>query len=145
MELSALLDAGFRIGGAMIKVNRKIEGKLNLPDRDKMRKMGLGAVDIIRERTTIQNRDVTGKRFKPYTPEYKEYKAKVRPGFKGVDLQLTGKMMQNLKLKDISNDKAVVGFSGIHAVKAFYNDKLRPFFALSKSEFKKLLGIVFRK
>ena len=128
-----------------IKVTHSKKGELNLPTKDKMLKAGLKSIDIIRKRTIYDHKDVSGKSFKPYTKEYKEYKQKKRPGFTGVDLQLTGRMFANLKVKEHTKEKAVVGFSGIHAIKAFVNDKTRHFFALSKAELRKIIKLVFGK
>jgi len=127
-----------------VDIKHTKKGKLNLPDKNKMLKVGLGGVEVIRKRTIYEHKDVDGKSFKKYSPSYRDYKKKVRPGSAGVDLQLTGKMMANLKVKRHNEQEAVIGFSGINAVKAIVNDKVRHFFALSKAEFKKLIKKVFK-
>ena len=114
------------------------KGTLKLPSSNAMLKIGLMAINTIRRRTTIEKRGLNGT-FKKYSKEYSEYKSKIRPGYSGVDLQLTGKMFANLKVITYNTQRVIIGFTGVNAVKAAYNNKIRPFFGLKLHELRKIL------
>jgi len=121
-----------------ITIKKMGKGTLKLPSSNAMLKIGLMAINTIRRRTTIEKRGLNGT-FKKYSKEYSEYKSKIRPGYSGVDLQLTGKMFANLKVITYNTMRVIIGFTGVNAVKAAYNNKIRPFFGLKLEELRKIL------
>jgi hypothetical protein len=88
--------------------------------------VGDEVADRIRVHTTKGGKDVEGKKFSPYTANYKarkvlgKYKRQSSRSTK-VDLQLTGDMMRNLQTRGFTKDKVVVGWSGANAQKIQWN------------------------
>lgn len=85
--------------------------------------------------------------FKPYTPEYARSKAegwprtKTRSAFGGdpsgkVNLMVTGNMLSSIRSKvDKPNLTAELGFTrATEAKKAFWNNRIRPFFGFNTKE-----------
>jgi len=80
--------------------------------------VGIGVVRAIKHRVS-KGKDLRGKQFRPYTPEYSKYKKLVgRTGKRGQDnqgwLYLTGSMMGALNVMKYDDKRFVVGFSGMH-------------------------------
>ena len=89
---------------------------------------GIGdeVADRIRVHTTKGGKDVEGRKFSPYTTNYKarkalgKYKRQSSTSSK-VDLQLTGDMMRNLQTRGFTKDQVIIGWSGTNAQKIQWN------------------------
>ena len=88
--------------------------------------VGDEVADRIRVHTTKGGKDVEGRKFSPYTANYKarkglgKYKRQSSTSTK-VDLQLTGDMMRNLQTRGFTKDNVIIGWSGTNAQKIRWN------------------------
>lgn len=140
-----------------IKITRKPDLKAMKDNfkRSLVKEMGLVAIDNLEEiktRTVSQGVDVAGAAFKPYSKGYAAFKSKkTRVSTARVNLSLSGQMIQSLQ-KDvsISGSKIIARIfpaSNLSAQKITWNQKLRKFFAISKSQkedFNNRLTNIFR-
>ena len=99
--------------------------------------------NAIKDRTR-QGRSVTGGAFKSYSSSYKKVRSK-RGATLTPNLFFTGQMLGNMSFKSLSSTKGqVFSPNRTQNVKAFINDKTRPFFDVNRSEEDKAVDI-FRK
>jgi hypothetical protein len=125
-----------------IKTKHKTKGELNYT-KFNARKLAQRTKLIIYKRTKA-GLDINSKKFVPYTLPYKEWKQK-HTGYSGhPNLTLSGKMLQNLRIKSGGKKKAVLGFTGSQAIIAAANNKLRRFWGITKEDLKKLLQRMFK-
>jgi len=81
---------------------------IKLSTRDLMREVGLLARERVIRRT-LAGQDQDGQRFEPYSAAYALQKAKeVGPG--GVNLQLSGAMLNALTIIDLTDKSVTLGF-----------------------------------
>lgn len=80
-----------------------------LVTRETMREIGLLARERIIRRT-IAGKDEQGQAFRPYSPEYAERKAKELGGG-GVNLQVSGAMLNALTIVDVTDRSVTLGFN----------------------------------
>lgn len=128
-----------------MKLNVSIGGSLRVTTlqkqvSDKMRKAlavaGTQALTMIKRRTN-KGQGLDGK-FKPYSKEYKKYKAEKGKSTNVVNLRDTATMMTSM-ISRIQGDTALIYFATSESnKKAYFNNKLRPFFDLTKEEQKKI-------
>jgi hypothetical protein len=100
-----------------------------------LKEIGVAAKAIIVQRTR-DGKDTDGKSFVPYADTYLKYRQ--RKG-RTVDVNLTwsGRMLSSITYKLISTTQILLTFvRGEEAVKAYFNDKKRPFFSLNDRELK---------
>lgn len=85
---------------------------------------------------TQAGRTITGGAMAKYSDGYREYKTKM--GRRGTpDLTFTGNMLKSIHSSVTVSGNIITGFIKLlpsQALKAFYNQKLRPFFGLSKEQ-----------
>jgi hypothetical protein len=121
--------------------------KLKLVDAKVMREIGKLAVDEIL-RQTDAGRDYQGRAFKPYSEGYADRKATYRGGrlgadigTGGVDLKVTGRMLNDLQIISTTPRKVVLGFVTARSAElAFYHVEsgagkshvIRDFFGLTQ-------------
>lgn len=82
---------------------------LKLTSREVMHEVGLLARDRIYQRT-ISGRDQHGDPFAPYTPAYAAQKAKA-VGTTGVTLQLSGAMLNAMRIVRVDDESVEIGFT----------------------------------
>lgn len=82
---------------------------MQLVDRADMRAIGLLAIERIRRRT-LAGRDVHGQAFEPYSPGYRERKAR-ELGVSGVNLAVSGAMLNALGVVDVTDSSVTIGFT----------------------------------
>lgn len=80
-----------------------------LVTRETMREIGLLARERIIRRT-IAGKDENGASFRAYSPEYAERKAKELGGG-GVNLQVSGAMLNALTIVDVTDRSVTLGFN----------------------------------
>lgn len=83
---------------------------LQLSTKALMREVGLLARERIIRRT-ISGQDEHDQRFAPYSPLYAERKAK-ELGRAGVNLQVSGAMLNAITVTDVTDTSVSLGFSG---------------------------------
>jgi hypothetical protein len=83
--------------------------QIKLSDRGLMREVGLLAREKI-VRRTISGRDAKGGSFQPYSPEYAERKAKEGLGGGNVNLQVSGAMLNDLQITEVTDDSVTLGW-----------------------------------
>lgn len=82
---------------------------VKLTDRQLMREIGL----LVREtivRRTISGRDAKGAAFQPYSPSYAEQKAKEGLGGGKVNLQVSGAMLNDLQITEVTDESVTLGW-----------------------------------
>lgn len=82
---------------------------VKLTDRALMREVGLLAREKIIRRT-ISGRDAKGGSFQPYSPSYAERKAKEGVGGGTVNLQVSGAMLNDLQITEVTDDSVTLGW-----------------------------------
>ena len=106
----------------------------------KMRKAlavaGTQALTMIKRRTD-KGQGLDGK-FKPYSKEYQKYKIKKRKSPNVVTLKDTASMMLNMTGRVQGNTALIYFDTSESNRKAYFNNKLRPFFDLTREEQKKI-------
>lgn len=112
----------------------------------KMRKAlavaGTQALTMIKRRTN-KGQGLDGK-FKPYSKEYQKYKVGKGKSPNVVNLRDTATMMTSMTSR-IQGDTALIYFATSESnKKAYFNNKLRPFFDLTREEQKKIGNIFTR-
>lgn len=83
--------------------------KVKLSDRELMREIGL----LVREtivRRTISGRDAKGAAFQSYSTGYAERKAKEGLGGGKVNLQVSGAMLDDITITEVTNDSVTLGW-----------------------------------
>jgi hypothetical protein len=92
-------------------------------------------------------KDVNNSAFKPYTPEYEEYKKKLQgSAFGGVNLQVTNDMFNSLTNTKPVNGKTTIFFAGkTNAKKAEGNQRIRNFFGLNRKDEQELRKVFSRE
>ena len=113
---------------------------------DKMRKAlavaGTKALSMIKRRTN-KGDGLNGK-FKPYSKGYQAYKVDKGKNPFTVNLRDGGDMMKNMTAR-IQGDTALIYFTTAESnKKAYFNDKIRPFFDLNEEEQKTISNIFTR-
>lgn len=113
---------------------------------DKMRKAlavaGTKALSMIKRRTN--KGDGLNGRFKPYSKGYQAYKVDKGKNPFLVNLRDGGDMMKHMTAR-IQGDTALIYFTTAESnKKAYFNDKLRPFFDLNAEEQKTISNIFTR-
>lgn len=83
---------------------------LKLTSKELMREVGLLARERIYRRT-ISGTDMHGNAFKPYSAGYAEAKGKA-VGNTNVTLQLSGAMLNDLRVVNVTDDSVEVGYKG---------------------------------
>lgn len=81
-----------------------------LVGRAELREAGLLAIERIRRRTA-RGQDANGQAFEPYSPGYRERKAKELDAA-GVNLQVSGAMLNALSVIDVTETSVTIGFNG---------------------------------
>ena len=92
-----------------VRANFDDLSRLDLTNRKLMRQIGL----VVRERVvlrTIAGRDYRGIPFRPYSPSYAEAKRKAVGAHEGVNLKLSGRMLDDIGLSDVTDRSVTVGF-----------------------------------
>ena len=95
------------------------------------------AISFIRERTQVEQEDINGNSFTPYSAEYAEEKGVSR---NDVDMFLEGDMLESMSSQDVSKNQIKVKIqSGVETLKAFNHntgDTLpkRQFFGLTNDQ-----------
>lgn len=94
-----------------VQVKRDIPNleSIKLTDRQLMREIGL----LVREtivRRTISGRDAKGAAFQPYSPSYAERKAMEGLGGGKVNLQVSGAMLNDLQITEVTDESVALGF-----------------------------------
>jgi hypothetical protein len=84
-------------------------GTVKLTDRQLMREVGLLARERI-VRRTISGRDAKGGSFQPYSPAYAERKAKEGLGGGQVNLQVSGAMLNDLQITEVTDESVTLGW-----------------------------------
>lgn len=94
-----------------VQVTRSIPNleTVKLTDRELMREIGLMARETIIRRT-ISGRDAKGAAFQPYSPAYAEAKAKEGLGGGKVNLQVSGAMLNDLQITEVTETSVTLGF-----------------------------------
>src|SRR5262245_4618012 len=92
-----------------VNVNFRPLKDLDLSTRELMQEVGLLARERIYLRT-IGGRDENGQMFKPYSKDYAKAKAK-EVGLFGVNLQLSGEMLNAMTIAEVTDDSVTLGFS----------------------------------
>jgi hypothetical protein len=92
-----------------IKANFGPLADLKLSSRELMKEIGLLARERI-VRRTVSGRDERDAAFRPYSPGYAERKAR-EVGAGGVDLQLSGGMLNAITIVNLTDDSVTLGFS----------------------------------
>jgi hypothetical protein len=82
---------------------------IKLSDRELMREVGLLARERI-VRRTISGRDAKGGSFQPYSPSYAERKAKEGLGGGTVNLQVSGAMLNDLQITEVTDESVTLGW-----------------------------------
>jgi hypothetical protein len=82
---------------------------IKLIDRELMREIGLLARERI-VRRTISGRDAKGGSFQPYSPNYAERKAKEGLGGGAVNLQVSGAMLNDLQITEVTDESVKLGW-----------------------------------
>lgn len=82
---------------------------IELVGKPLMREIGLLARERILRRTTA-GQDATGAPFQPYSPAYAERKGKELGG-SGVNLQVSGGMLRNLQIVDLTDNRVTLGWN----------------------------------
>jgi len=107
---------------------------------------GQSIVDRIVDRTQGENRRADGPSFRRYSESYEESQAFADFGKSGsVDLTLTGDMLLDIDILELTPSRLVVGFSDqTQTAKAFNHHTgdtvpARPFFDINKSELDELV------
>ena len=127
--------------------DRRLRKKLDqqIREQPKQIKIALGRtaeflMGVIKQRTQ-RGKDADGKRFLPYTPEYKVFRREKGRQSRFPDLNFKGNMLSNMTQKSDSK-KAILYFSSTaQNIKAVYNQKKRTFFAVGNREGKTLINI----
>jgi len=124
-----------------IKITKNFDVQKITDDLKNNLKRGLGtqlldeAQEIISR--TQAGKGVSGGRFKAYSDQYRKFRNK-KGRRSGVDLTFTGNMLQSITSKvEVTADKIIgtIFFSSNkEALKASFNNVLRPFFGLSKDQ-----------
>lgn len=81
---------------------------LELTSRELMRQVGLLARERIYQRT-VGGKDMHGRAFRPYSSSYQARKG-AAVGTTGVNLQLSGGMLNALGITDVGDDYVEIGF-----------------------------------
>jgi hypothetical protein len=84
-------------------------GALPLTNRDLMRNVGLLARERIIRRT-VGGEDARGYPFRRYSPAYEKRK-RAAMGSRGVDLQVSGSMLRDIAIVEVTDTTVVLGFS----------------------------------
>lgn len=94
-----------------VTVSRSIPdlNAIKLTDRALMREVGLLAREKI-VRRTISGRDAKGGSFQPYSPSYAEQKAKEGLGGGTVNLQVSGAMLNDLQITEVTDESVTLGW-----------------------------------
>jgi len=94
-----------------VSVERNIPNleTVKLTDRELMREIGLLAREAI-VRRTISGRDSKGAAFQPYSPGYSERKAKEGLGGGKVNLQVSGAMLNDLQVVEVTDTSVTLGW-----------------------------------
>ena len=119
---------------------QKLNGRLRAIEAELDRQMQL-AVTTIDIRTQKQGKDAAGKPFKDYSPAYAKRKPKIGSGGRSgakVNLNLTGAMLRAMQSRVERRGNSFIGIVFIsgkdEAAKARANNRIRRFFAFSKSQ-----------
>jgi phage gpG-like protein len=131
---------GVSIGGSLSvsSVQKQISDKM----RKALAVAGTKALTMIKRRTNKGN-GLNGK-FKPYSKSYQAYKVKKGKNPFVVNLRDGGDMMKSMTAR-IQGDTALIYFTTSESnKKAYFNDKIRPFFDLTNDEKKKVNNIFTR-
>ncbi len=124
----------------------RLKRKLNQQIREQPRQVQIALgrtaeflLGLIRKRTQ-KGKDVDGKSFRPYTPEYKEFRRQKGRQVQFPDLNFSGQMLSNMTQK-ASPKQAILFFANkFQNVKAVGNQKKRPFFLIGNKEQKTLIN-----
>lgn len=109
------------------KIDRAIPRALN--------RSGEKTVETIVDRTS-RGVSLSGGRFRPYSRQYRQYRAKEGRG-STPDLNFSGRMLSNLGVERVNNTKVKVAFSrNEEKNKARYNQQKRPFVGVRPQEIK---------
>ena len=103
--------------------------------------------DVVEARVFDQGRDAHGSPFKGYSPRYRDWKLKRRGGHISgpeVNLQLTGALRRNFRVKGLHPRGGQIGPAGRVRAYAVHVDARRPFIEASKGELDRLPEIVVR-
>lgn len=127
--------------------DRRLRRKLDQQIRDNPRQVQIALgrtaeflMGVIKTRTK-KGKDADGRSFKPYTPEYKEFRRQEGKQANFPDLNFKGNMLSNMSQKSDSK-KAILFFpSKNQNAKAVGNQKKRTFFAVGDREGKTLINI----
>jgi hypothetical protein len=95
--------------GVVVKNSIPNLSTLQLTNRQIMREVGLMAREAI-VRRTIAGRDAKGGAFQPYSPAYAERKAKEGVGGGNVNLQVSGAMLNDLQIVDVTDESVTLGW-----------------------------------
>lgn len=100
-------------------------------------------INLIQDRTSA-GRGYRGG-FVPYSPSYFKFRQKKGRQTSPVDLNFTGRMLGSMARRRIGRGVEEIYFTrSTESRKAFYNNRLRPFFGFNQTE-KRQLSQVFRK
>lgn len=83
--------------------------EINLTNREVMREIGLLARERIIRRTAA-GQDSRGAAFQPYSAAYSARKSKEGLGGGNVTLQVSGGMLRNIQIIEITDNKVVLGW-----------------------------------
>jgi len=126
--------------------DRRLRKKLDQQIRDNPRQIqkALGRtaeflMGLIKQRTQ-KGKDADGRRFKPYTPEYKSFRRKKGRQANFPDLNFSGNMLSNMTQKSTSTNATLFFASKAQSLKALGNQKKRTFFAVGNKESKTLIN-----
>lgn len=94
-----------------VKVERNFPAldQLALTTADDMREIGLLARERIYRRT-VSGVDANGEPFEPYSPAYAKQKSAAL-GTTGVDLQVSGNMLNHMTIVDVTEDSVTLGWN----------------------------------
>jgi len=84
--------------------------ELQFSNREMMREIGLLARELIIRRTT-SGQDATGASFAPYSAKYAERKAKELGSADPVNLTVSGGMLRNLQIVDVTENSVTLGWN----------------------------------
>lgn len=118
----------------------RLEKFFSSPPKGIMGEIGSFAIFKIQARTD-NSRDYLNRPFEPYSFQYLFTRIDAGRPTK-VDLFFTGKMSAAMTYKQKGKDKIILFFSSAEeSKKAFYNNRLREFFGLNKTDLKQIKKI----
>lgn len=95
--------------GVQVRSTMPNLANIKLTDRQIMREVGLLAREKIIRRT-ISGRDAKGGSFQPYSPSYAAQKSKEGLGGGTVNLQVSGAMLNDLQITEVTDESVTLGW-----------------------------------